>query len=195
MKQALRIVLASRSPRRMEILRREGVQFESIEAAVDDAATPPQGDPREVARALAVAKAQAVAVAHADRCRGAFVVAADTICHHRGESVGKASDPDEARAILLRMMDGAHAVVTGVAVLRDGSLHTFVDEATVRLERVSPADMQQYIASGLWEGKAGAYDIDERRRAGWTVQCEGDADTVGGLPWTRLLGLLEAWPA
>ena len=51
----------------MEILRREGVHFESIEAAVDDAATPPQGDPREVARALAVAKAQAVAAAARDR--------------------------------------------------------------------------------------------------------------------------------
>lgn len=194
MKQALRIVLASRSPRRMEILRREGVPFESIEAAVDDAATPPQGDPHEVARVLAVAKAQAVATTHADRCHGAFVVAADTICHHQGESVGKASDPEEARAILGRMMDGAHAVVTGVAVLCDGTLHTFVDEATVRLERVSPADTQRYIASGLWQGKAGAYDIDERRRAGWTVHCEGDPDTVGGLPWKRLLRLLEAWP-
>ena len=195
MKQPPRIVLASRSPRRMEILRREGVRFESIEAAVDDAAMPPQGDPHEVARALAVAKARAVAAAHPDRCRDAFVVAADTICHHQGESVGKASDPAEAQAILMRMMDGAHAVVTGVAVLRDGALHTFVDEATVRLERVSSADMQRYIASGLWEGKAGAYDIDERRRAGWTVHCEGDPDTVGGLPCRRLLRLLEDWPA
>ncbi|NBV65373.1 MAG: septum formation inhibitor Maf, partial [Planctomycetes bacterium] len=141
MNRPLRIVLASRSPRRMEILRREGVHFESIEADVDDAATPPQGDPREAARALAVAKAQAVAGAHADRCRDAFVVAADTICHHRGESVGKASDPDEARTILARMMDGAHAVVTGVAIMRHGALQTFVDEATVRLERVSAADM------------------------------------------------------
>lgn len=195
MNQSLRIVLASRSPRRMEILRREGVHFESIEAAVDDAATPPQGDPREVARALAVAKAQAVAGAHVDRCRDTFVVAADTICHHQGESVGKASDPDEARTILMRMMDGAHAVVTGVAIMRHGALRTFVDEATVRLERVSAADMQRYIASGLWEGKAGAYDIEERRRAGWTVHCEGDPDTVGGLPWKRLRQVLEAWPA
>ena len=195
MKQPPRIVLASRSPRRMEILRREGVRFESIEAAVDDAATPPQGDPHEVARVLAVAKARAVAAAHPDRCRDTFVVAADTICHHQGESVGKASDPAEAQAILMRMMDGAHAVVTGVAVLRDGALQSFVDEATVRLERVSSADMQRYIASGLWEGKAGAYDIDERRRAGWTVHCEGDPDTVGGLPCQRLLRLLEDWPA
>lgn len=188
-----RIVLASRSPRRMEILRREGARFESIEAAVDDAATPPPGDPHEVARALAVAKAQAVAASHADRCREAFVVAADTICHHRGASVGKASDPQEARAILLRMMDGPHAVVTGVAVLRDGVLRTFVDEATVRLERVSPTDLQHYVESGLWVGKAGAYDIEERRRAGWTVHCEGDPDTVGGLPWKRLREALEAW--
>jgi len=92
-------------------------------------------------------------------------------------------------------MDGAHAVVTGVAIMRHGALQTFVDEATVRLERVSAADMQHYISSGLWEGKAGAYDIEERRRAGWTVHCEGDPDTVGGLPWKRLRQALGAWSA
>ena len=195
MSRERRIVLASRSPRRIEILRREGVRFESIEAAIDDAATPPPGDPRQVAFRLAAAKARAVAAAHADRCHDAFVVAADTICHHRGESVGKASDPEEARAILMRMMDGPHVVVTGVALMRGGELRTFFDEATVRLEHVPASDLQGYLASGLWQGKAGAYDIEERRRAGWRVHCDGDPDTVGGLPWSRLREALEAWSA
>lgn len=177
----------------MEILRREGVSFESIEAAVDDAATPPPGDPGTVAVALAVAKAEAVAAAEPQRCRDAFVVGADTICHHRGASVGKATCLDEARHILRRMMDGPHVVVTGVAVVHAGRVRHFVDEAIVRLHAVADQEVERYLASDVWQGKAGAYDIEERRRAGWRIECDGDPDTVGGLPWKRLRQLLEGW--
>lgn len=188
-----RVVLASRSPRRMEILRREGVAFESIEAMVDDAATPPPGDPGTVAVALALAKARAVAAAEPQRCRDAFVVGADTICHHRGASVGKATSLEEARHILECMMDGPHMVVTGVAVLHSGRVQQFVDEAVVRLHAVAAEEVERYLASNAWQGKAGAYDIEERRRSGWRIECDGDPDTVGGLPWKRLRQLLESW--
>lgn len=191
--ESTRIVLASRSPRRIEILRREGVRFESIEASVDDAATPPPGDPREVAMTLALAKARSVARAHAGVCEGAFVVGADTICRHGESSVGKAESPEEARRILRAMMDGEHRVVTGVAVVRDGVSRAFVDEAVVRLEDPGESAIAAYLEGGVWRGKAGAYDITERRRAGWIVHCRGDEDTVGGLPWRRLREALEAW--
>lgn len=187
------IVLASRSPRRIEILRREGVRFESIEASIDDAPTPPPGDPREVAMSLALAKARGVASRHARACLGAFVVGADTICRHRDASVGKAETPEEARRILRTMMDGEHRVVTGVAIVRDDVERTFFDEATVRLEDPGDAAIDAYLSGDAWRGKAGAYDITERRRAGWTVHCEGDEDTVGGLPWRRLREMLEVW--
>lgn len=188
-----RIVLASRSPRRMEILRREGVTFESIESPVDDPATPPEGDAAEVATLLARRKAEAVIAAHPQRCDGAFVVAADTICRHGSGSVGKAESEADARRILSRMMDGEHRVVTAVAVCRDGRWIEFVDEASVHLQHPGREAFDRFIASGAWRGKAGAYDISERRAAGWTVRCEGDEDTVGGLPWKRLRGVLEAW--
>jgi septum formation protein len=188
-----RIVLASRSPRRIEILRREGVPFESIEAAVDDAATPPAGDPAVVAMSLALAKARQVAAAHPGSCAGAFVVGADTICRHGHASIGKACSPEEARSILRAMMDGEHRVVTGVALIRDGRERAFVDEALVRLEDPGAREIDAYIGGGAWRGKAGAYDIAERRRAGWTVHCRGDEDTVGGLPWKRVRAEIEAW--
>lgn len=190
-----RVVLASRSPRRMEILRREGVRFESIEAPVDDPSTPPEGDAARVAASLARRKAESVLEAHAARCAGAFLVAADTICRHGDASVGKADTPAEARAILARMMDGEHRVVTAVAVWRDGRWVEFVDEARVRLVDPGAVEVARFIESGAWRGKAGAYDIVERRAAGWTVECVGDEDTVGGLPWARLRQLMEGWGA
>jgi septum formation protein len=190
-----RIVLASRSPRRMEILRREGVAFESIEAPIDDPSTPPAGDAARVALELARRKAEAVVAAHPDRCRGAFVVAADTICRHGDASVGKAESPQEARVILARMMDGAHRVITAVAVFREGRWGDFVDEARVRLKHPGASEIDRFIEAGGWRGKAGAYDILERRAAGWVIHCEGDEDTVSGLPWSRLARLIEAWPS
>lgn len=191
----VRIVLASRSPRRIGILRGHGVAFESIEADVDDASAPPQGEPAEVAMALALAKARAVQSAYAARCADAFVVGADTICRHGEHSVGKPDSSAEAERMLARMMDGPHRVVTGVAILREARRETFVDEAIVRLEHPGEAEVRRYVASGLWRGKAGAYDITERRAAGWTVHCEGDADTVGGLPWRLVRARIEGWRA
>lgn len=193
MNGGLRIVLASRSPRRIEILRREVARFESIEASVDDDATPPPGEPSTIAMMLALAKARSVAAAHGAACAGAFVVGADTICRHGGASVGKAETREQARSILRTMMDGDHRVVTGVAVIRDGRERTFFDEALVRLEHPGEIEIERYLAGDAWRGKAGAYDISERREAGWSVLCEGDEDTVGGLPWRKLRLTLEAW--
>ena len=171
-----RIVLASRSPTRIGILRAHGVAFESIEADVDDAAAPPPGEPGEVSMALAVAKARGVQSAHAARCAGRFVVGADTICRHGDRSVGKPESVAEAERMLATMMDGPHRVVTGVAILRDERAESFVDEAIVRLEHPGEDELRRYLASGRWQGKAGAYDITERRAAGWTVHCDGDPE-------------------
>lgn len=177
----------------MQILRREGVDFESIEAPVDDPSTPPEGDVAGVAAALARRKAEAVIAAHPARCAGAFVVAADTICRHGSSSVGKAESVTEARRILTWMLDGEHDVVTAVTVSRAGVWRSFVDVARVRMEHPGAEALEHFLASDAWRGKAGAYDIEERRAAGWTIHCVGDEDTVGGLPWRRLQATMEGW--
>lgn len=188
-----RIVLASRSSRRMEILRREGVVFESIEAPVDDPSRPPEGDPAEVSAALARAKAHSVCQAHASRIGDAFVIGADTICAMDGRSIGKPESLDEARGMLRAMAGRDHEVVTSVVVRRGTAERVMTDLATVELPPLDDLQLEDYLASGGWRGKAGAYDIEERRRAGWRIGCRGDPDTVGGLPWRLVRTVLEGW--
>jgi septum formation protein len=188
-----RIVLASRSPRRMEILRREGVPFESIEAPVDDPARPPEGDPSEVSASLARAKAFSVCEAHAARIGDAFVIGADTICAVDGRSIGKPESLDDARGMLRAMAGRDHEVVTSVAVRRGTTERVMTDLATVTLPPLHDLRLEDYLASGGWRGKAGAYDIEERCRAGWRIVCSGDPDTVGGLPWRLVREVLERW--
>ena len=161
---------------------------------MDDPATPPQGDPQKIAIEMATAKARCVAANHPALCENAFVLAADTICHSQGECVGKAETPDEARRILMQMMDGHHTVVTGVALIRRGVLRTWADHATVRLEPVDEKSLSEYVKSEIWFGKAGGYDLEERRRAGWIVHCDGDPDTVGGLSWKHVKTAMAEWP-
>lgn len=78
-----------------------------------------------------------------------------------------------------------------VLSIRDARRWLFADRAAVRYGRVSDAAVDEYVASGLWRGKAGAYNLQERLEAGWPVRCEGDPATVMGLPMRRL----EPWLA
>jgi septum formation protein len=188
-----RIVLASRSARRMEILRREGVDFRSIEAPTDDPSRPPEGDPVVVSGSLARAKARSVSEGRGSSMGDAFVIGADTICAMDGRSIGKPETVDEARGMLQAMAGRAHQVVTSVAVRRGGQERVMTDMATVTLPPLRDLGLEPYLASGGWRGKAGAYDIEERRRAGWCIVCEGDPDTVSGLPWRLVRSMLEGW--
>lgn len=186
-----RIVLASRSPRRMEILRREGVAFESIESPADDPSHPPQGDPAEVSGELARVKVRSVHRAHAHRVAGAIVIGADTICAMDGRSIGKPETREQASEMLQAMAGRAHDVVTSVVVSHRGRERTATDVARVTLPPLEAMALSDYLDSDAWRGKAGAYDIEERRRSGWSIACVGDPDTVSGLPWRVVKRLLD----
>lgn len=178
----------------MEILRREGVDFESIEPSADDPPQPPAGDPGRVSAELALAKASTVSLEHPERVRAAFVIGADTICAMDGRSIGKPADAEEASAMLHAMSGRRHEVVTSVAVLRDGRVRVATDVATVSLPAIDEERLAGYVEAGGWRGKAGGYDLEERRRAGWAIGCEGDPDTVSGLPWRLVRQVMERWP-
>jgi septum formation protein len=175
----------------MEILRREGVAFESIESPADDPAHPPEGDPVAVSGDLARAKVRSVRQVHGDRLAQAFVIGADTICTLDGRSIGKPETQDQARDMLQAMAGRAHDVVTSVVVSHQGQERTASDIARVTLPSVEAMALPIYLASGAWRGKAGAYDIEERRRGGWSIGCQGDPDTVSGLPWRLVKRLIE----
>lgn len=155
----VRVILASASPRRRELLTRLGLPFEVVEPRVDEGDT--AGRPERVARRLAVAKARAVAAIRPD----AFVLAADTVVAHRGTLLGKPGDATEARATLKRLRGRSHRVVTAVAVLPPGRRRPLVEHVATRvtMRRYTDDKIAASIARGDPFDKAGAYAIQDER--------------------------------
>lgn len=209
-----RLVLASTSPRRRELLTRalgEG-GFDVIDPGVDDgqlrlggggAGGPGGAPPGEWVRALAYLKARAGAerLAKQGHARpGMWVLGADTLVAFKGDILGKPRDAADARAMLLRLMNDRHDVLTGVALIPVGQSvaparagiageKSLVDRAVSHLGPLTPEQLDSYIASGQWAGKAGAYNLEERAAAGWSIRAEGDPTCVVGLP----MRAIEPW--
>lgn len=206
-----RLHLASRSPRRQQLLREHGVTFDADHPGIDDAELEPgRVTPGQWVTALAYLKARAGASKLADH-RSATSAAepvsvnkpdpvflgADTACVKDGRLIGTPRTADEARDMIRTLRDGAHDVVTGVALIdpSSGQRLLFADTAHVEVGSISDTDIETYIQSGDWQGKAGAYNLSERIAAGWPIRYQGDPATVMGLPMRRLLKCLDRWPA
>jgi len=190
--QTRRLVLASGSPRRRAMLEEAGIPFVVRPAPIDDGELePPElAHPGSWVMALAYLKARSVL----DACAGSddlacLVLGADTVCVQGGSIIGQPRDRDHARAIIERMRDSPHEVLTGVASLcASGTVRDlFVDRSVVRVGRIGDDEVARYLDTGLWEGKAGAYNITERITAGWPIEYEGSEDTIVGLPLGRVL--------
>ncbi|HEX6884386.1 MAG TPA: Maf family protein [Planctomycetota bacterium] len=189
-----RLVLASASPRRRELLARAGLAFTVDPADVDEDFAPDLA-PEAAARLLAERKARAVAVRHAP---GTLVLGADTIVAvprgHAHEYLGKPRDAEEAAAMLARLAGTRHAVVTGLCVVRApaGPLHGDHERTWVRMRALASEEIRAYVASGEWRDKAGGYAIQESADRFVTDLEEGGFDNVVGLPVARALALLAA---
>jgi len=126
--------------------------------------------------------------------KGRIVLGADTTCVVDGEMAGTPTSESEAREMLKSMVGKEHQVLTGVALidLRDAagdpdrSRRMFVDRATVRWGDITDAQIDEYVASGAWQGKAGGYNLAERLAAGWPIVYDGDETTIMGLPMRKL---------
>lgn len=189
-------MLASASPRRAKLLREAGFEFDVVVPPLDDA-TLRMGagaGPRAWVSSLAHLKAAAtLGMLRSDTARPLVVLGADTLVVKEGRVIGQARDADEARSILVALRSGSHSVVTGVAILSPGRPRViFCDEAAVRVGDVRDADIDSYLASGAWRGKAGAYNLEERIGAGWPIEFDGDPATVMGLPMRLLVPRLRA---
>lgn len=115
------------------------------------------------------------------------VLGADTVVVKEGEVIGQPRDQKEALAIIQRLMDGSHVVLTGVALLVPGlPRELFTDAAHVRVGSIDDHAVAAYIESGDWTGKAGAYNLEERLAAWWPIEFEGDPSTIMGLPMRAL---------
>lgn len=180
-------ILASQSPRRKQLLEDAGYRFEVIVPPIDEPAAEQIGlSPAQQAESLAYFKAAAVMEQHHPPLP---VVAADTVVALGEQVFGKPRDADDARRILSTLSGTRHQVITGMAVL-DPSGHRLIasDVTHVRMRQMAAAELDRYIDSGLWEGKAGAYGIQDRDDP--VVECiEGSFSNVVGMPMDLLKGL------
>jgi septum formation protein len=124
----------------------------------------------------------------------AVVLGADTVCVMDGAVIGQPGDAEAARGMLRGFLGRTHAVLTGVAFVSPrGGRELLVDRAEVRWGVVPERDLEAYLSSGAWRGKAGGYNLAEVAELGWPVTCDGDPGTVMGLPIRLLRERLSAW--
>ena len=180
-----RVVLASGSPRRHELLNLVGIQHEVRPPNIDETMRTREA-PRRHAERLAREKATAVAT----RDPSLITIGADTIVVVNRKVLGKPKDIAEAAAMLKQLSGREHTVVTAVAVSRGKKIRSAVEEVRVKFRRLHDDEIDAYVATGEPMDKAGAYGI--QGYGATIVECvDGDYFAVMGLPLARLVGLLR----
>ncbi len=190
----MRLILASASPRRAEVLRDAGIAFEAVSTNADESRRPDEA-PEELVRRLAEDKAKAAAAKVAGT-GPAIVVGADTevvvdgLCER--EVLGKPASAAEAREMLHRLSGRTHSVVTGLVVIQlpDGASHSELEITHVTFAPLSEREIEDYVASGEPFDKAGAYAI-QGRGGRFVSRVEGCYFNVVGLPLARLYRILR----
>jgi septum formation protein len=179
-----RLVLASASPRRRELLGQLGLSFEVSAADIDETPRPGEAATAYVLR-LAQEKARAVTARHP----GAWVLAADTTVALGDELLGKPRDASEARGMLGRLSGRTHEVHTGVALAGPGGEHSTVVRTRVTFRSLSLGEVEWYVGTGEPLDKAGSYAV--QGKGGFLVAAvEGSPTNVIGLPLGETLELL-----
>ncbi len=171
-----KIILASSSPRRKELLTTAGVEFEIHVKEVDE--TIPEGTlPAEAAKMTATKKAAAVAEDFAD----CVVIGADTIVVANGKILGKPKDEADAKAMLSMLSGIEHEVITGVCIIRNGNPETFAQISKVKFYNLTEEEISAYVATKEPMDKAGAYGI-QGLGCKLVERIEGDYFNIVGLP-------------
>lgn len=181
---APRVILASSSPRRRDLLSMIGIPHEVMPADIDERARPGE-PPRALAQRLACEKAQTLAARAAD----AVVIAADTIVVVDGEVLGKPADATDAARMLRQLSARTHTVLTGVAVAREGRMQSGVEAVDVTFRALDEERISTYIATGEPMDKAGAYGI-QGYGAVLVKRIDGDFFAVMGLSLGLMVELL-----
>jgi septum formation protein len=184
-----KIILASRSPRRVELLGQLGVQCEIIPADINEDVRAGE-DPADYVVRLAKEKAQAVAALYGHR--DLPILAADTTVALGDEILGKPGNAQEALEMLSKLSGSTHQVHTAVALACAGEVHYLLSSTSVTMMPIPPQVIEDYIASGEPFDKAGAYGIQGRAGA-WIARIEGSYTGVMGLPLFETAQLLRAW--
>ncbi len=186
-----RLVLASNSPRRRQLLREAGYRFDVRPPPFEDRGAGRDASPVACVEGLAYLKATAAAEAYA--LRGALVLGADTAVVLAGRILGKPADEADARRILSELSGSEHHVLTGLALLETDSGRRWLahDVTGIRMRAMSRAEIDAYVASGEAMGKAGAYAIQETGDR-YVEAIDGSLTNVVGLPMELLERMLKA---
>jgi septum formation protein len=179
----MKLILASASPRRAEILRDAGIAFTVMSSAVDETSIPGES-PHELVERLAVAKAELVAA----RAVGpAIVLAGDTVVAIDDHVLGKPRSAEDARRMLRQLSGRTHSVVTGIALIRlpDGERTSLVETTLVHFAQLSEEEIARYLATDEPFDKAGSYAI-QGRAGRYIPRIEGCYFNVVGLPLARV---------
>lgn len=187
-----KLILASGSPRRKQLLTAAGYKFEivapseSAECGVCSGETPP-----ELVARLAYQKAADVST----RVGPSVIIACDTICECQGQLLGKPRDEDDARRMLNMLSNRRHRVYSGLCIwhVPAGEPNVRVDETTLRMDLLSQQQIDDIVASGAWEGKAGAFGYQDG--LDWVHVERGSETNVVGLPMELLAEMLSALEA
>ena len=181
----MKVVLASASPRRRDLLSLIGCSFETYSSDVDESMI--EGEtPESVCRRLSILKAESASRQFA----GTLIVAADTIVVIDNEIFGKPSGADEARVMLNILKGREHKVITGVTIIYKDKIITETESTAVWFRNLSEDDIDSYISTGEYQGKAGAYAIQGYASL-FIERIDGDYSNVVGLPLQRLSMMLE----
>lgn len=182
-----RLVLASASPRRVALLAQVGIVPDEIVPADIDETPQRREEPGPLAKRLSLGKAEAIAPAHAE----AWVLAADTVVGIGRRILGKPETADDARQFLSMLSGRRHRVYGGVSVIAPGGrVSRKLVATTVSFKRLEAAEIDFYIDSGEWQGKAGAYAIQGHAGA-FVRSLNGSYFNVVGLPLYETLSLLR----
>ena len=181
------LVLVSASPRRLDLLRQVGLEPDRIEPTDVDETPLRDETPRRLALRLAERKAAAAAALAPD----AYVLGADTVVAQGRRLLGKAEDAAEARRWLELLSGRAHRVFTGVALIApSGRRAVRLAEARVRFKRLTSQEIDGYLETDEWRGKAGAYAI-QGLAGGFVIEVQGSYSAIIGLPLYETRMLLE----
>ncbi|MCI8584557.1 MAG: septum formation inhibitor Maf [Lachnospiraceae bacterium] len=176
-----KIILASGSPRRKELLRQIGINFQIEKAEGEECIT--SQIPEEAVKELSARKAREVA----DRSDGTVIIGADTVVAAEGQILGKPKDRKDALRMLRMLQGREHQVITGVTVIlrKSGQIINFAEVTKVHVYPMTGEQMERYVNSGEPMDKAGAYGI-QGSFAAYVSGIEGDYNNVVGLPVGRL---------
>lgn len=183
------LILASRSPRRRALLAEAGYAFEVVvpDESAEGARRPGEA-PAELVARLARQKAADVA----RRVDRAWVVGCDTVATCDGKILGKPASAEEARGMLQLLCGRKHHVFSGLCLWKrpEDRCDVRVAVTRLRMDRLSPGQLAEYLASGAWDGKAGAFGYQDR--LGWVHVIDGSESNVVGLPLELLAEMLQS---